>query len=197
MNALRTFRLAALFLAASFLAVTTIGPADAAKPKKPSCKKDRKGCIPAEFSAKLKRKGATVGKVSFKIKTNKKGVATKVTSVKVEMETGCLDLSVPGHIVPGPKVTAEFPGSHRITTRIHTAGFPISTFETPRIQDKNGFGVSVYGRTRGRVETGKGRNGWVTGSSHADRYGGSAPCVGSYGYRGKVKYVRRPGSGGR
>jgi hypothetical protein len=64
------------------------------------------------FSVKLKKEGAAVGKISFKIETNKAGVAAKVTSIKVTgLKTLCL--SEEG-VEPGSTVTGKLAGTIKI-----------------------------------------------------------------------------------
>lgn len=129
-----------------------------------------------KFSAKLKNtEGTTVGKVSFKVKTNKKGVATKVTSLKVsDVQTQCL--SEDG-VKPGPKVTAKFPGSHKITVAEGAADTKFISFRTKTLK-KSGFYVVVSGN----FKTKKGRavkDGRVN-VSNIDKSAGSCSVTGDF-----------------
>jgi preprotein translocase subunit SecF len=59
-----------------------------------------------KFSTSVKKQPGS--KISFKIKTNKKGVATKVTSLKVSgIQVTCESRQTSGPKFPGPKVSAS------------------------------------------------------------------------------------------
>ncbi len=110
-----------ILVIAAALALTAAAPASAAT---------------NSFSVKLKEEGAAVGKVSFKIKTNKAGVAAKVTSIKVTgLKTVCL--SEDG-VKPGSPVTGKLAGTIKIKKLSSSSG------KTTYYFDKSGLKVAGF-----------------------------------------------------
>lgn len=95
-----------------------------------------------KFSTDLERseiKGSA-GKVTFKVKTNSKGVASKVTSVKVSgLKSVCL--SEDG-VKPGPTVSGTLASS--ITVKKPTSSFKKYSFQKSSLK-LGGFAFSVLG----------------------------------------------------
>jgi len=96
-----------------------------------------------KFSVDLERadfKDGKAGKATFKVKTDKKGVATKVTSVKLSgLKSLCL--SEDG-VKPGPTLSGTLPGS--ITVKKPTGSFKRYSFQKSSLKI-SGYAFSVSG----------------------------------------------------
>ena len=122
------------------------------------------GAFPAvagtnKFSVTLKDDGAEVGKLSFKIKTNKKGVATKITSMKATgLETKCLSEA---GVAPGATITGKITGKVKVFKTKAAGGKTVYAFNASGLKGP-GFFFSFSGGTNKKGT--KVKNARLTGS---------------------------------
>lgn len=112
-----------------------------------------------KFSVTLEDNGAEVGKLSFKIKTNKSGVATKITSMKATgLKTLCLSET---GVTPGATITGKISGKVKVFKRKFAGGKTVYAFEATGLKAP-GFFFGFSGTTNKKGT--KVKNARLTGS---------------------------------